>query len=230
MKLRVHKYLSEQGILSRRKAEEYIRAGKVLINGKKAEIGAQIDPAIDKVEVAGVASPTEGFESVLIFKPRGVASSRSKLDGKTIYDTFPQYKHLHTAGRLDKESEGLLILTNDGILAKALTSDTHVIEKEYEVEVQENVRGPELAVMAGGVQLKDGMTLPARVDKMGPHRYSIVLREGRNHQIRRMADKVHLTVKRLIRKRIGNIGVGGLRAGTARPLTPKEIEALKKAK
>ena len=223
--MRVQKYLSEQGILSRRTAETYIRAGKILINGKKAEIGQQIDPKKDTVEVVGQTEAS--FTTVLVNKPRGVASSRSAQDGKTVYDLFPQFGKLHIAGRLDKESEGLLILTDDGILAKHLTSDQHIIEKEYEVHVQEKIRGPELAQMERGLKLKDGMTLPAKADKIGPNRYTIVLREGRNHQIRRMADAVQLTVTRLTRKRIGGVKTGRLHTGEFRELTPAEIKSFK---
>ncbi|MBX4215483.1 rRNA pseudouridine synthase [Candidatus Parcubacteria bacterium] len=223
--MRVQKYLSEQGILSRRKAEEYIRAGKIMVNGKKAVIGQSIDPANDKVEVAG-ASPS--FEAMLLYKPRGIVSSRSSKEGKTVFDLFPQWKHLHIAGRLDKESEGLLLLTNDGILAKKLTGEDHLVEKEYKVTVRETVRPNHLLQMESGIKLEDGMTLPAKGKRLGGREFSLTLREGRNHQIRRMCDVLRLTVTRLVRTRIGPIGAKGMKEGASRPLTKEEIGALKK--
>lgn len=225
MMMRVQKYLSQRGILSRRAAEEYIKKGAVYINGAKAKLGDSVDPDKDIVDVKAATQPA--FESVLVYKPRNTTSAKSSGEGKTIFEVFPQYEHLHVAGRLDKESEGLLILSNDGILAKQLTSEKHLVEKEYEVHVQEKLRGPELGAMAHGLKLRDGPTLPALVHKTGPHTFTIVLKEGRNHQIRRMCDKVHLTVTRLVRKRIGTISTKGLRSGASRPLTAAEIAALK---
>jgi 23S rRNA pseudouridine2605 synthase len=226
--MRIQKYLSEQGILSRRKAEEYIRAGKIRVNGQVAQIGHSIDPTKDKVEVMG--ETTTQFTSVLVYKPRGISSARAGAEGKTIYDLLPQFSKLHIAGRLDKESEGLLILTNDGILAKQLTSDKHLIEKEYEVHTQERVEGPMLGHMTRGIKLKDGMTLPAEVTKISHNKFKIILREGRNHQIRRMADAVHLTVARLTRKRIGPLTTSKLQPGAFRELTPQEVSTLKSSK
>ncbi len=223
--MRIQKYLSEQGILSRRRAEEYIRAGKILVNGKKAEIGQSVDSARDKIEVLG---GTAAFEAVAIYKPRGVVSSRIKKEGKTIYELFPQYEHLHITGRLDKESEGLLLLTNDGTLAKKITGEAHEVEKEYRVFVRETVRPADLMKLAKGIRLSDGMTLPTTARKKGVHEFELILREGRNHQIRRMADAVQLTVTRLVRIRIGTLTLGNLKRGEARLLLVKEINALKK--
>ncbi|MEK7662019.1 MAG: pseudouridine synthase [Patescibacteria group bacterium] len=224
--MRVQKYLSEQGILSRRKAEEYIRAGKILINGEVAKIGAKIDPAKDKVEVAG---GTDNFETVAINKPRGIVSSKITKEGKTVFELFPRFNHLHITGRLDKESEGLMILTNDGVLAKKITGKEHSIEKEYRVSVREDVQDTQLRAMAAGLRLRDGITLPAKTRRLGRHEFSLTLKEGRNHQIRRMADKIHLTVTRLIRVRIGTINLAGLKEGNARVLSKKEVDSFKRS-
>jgi pseudouridine synthase len=223
--MRVQKYLSEQGLLSRRKAEEYIRRGKILINGVPAKIGAQIDPAKDKVEIVG---EKEEMLTVLIYKPRGIVSSRISKEGKTVYELFPKLEKLHIAGRLDKESEGLLILTADGILAKKLTGSDHTIEKEYRVTVREAVLPTHIASMGRGIRLSDGMTLPAKASKLKRSEFSLTLKEGRNHQIRRMADRLHLTVTRLVRVRIGNLSIGNMREGNARVLGNKEIASLKR--
>ena len=222
--MRIQKYLSEQGVMSRRAAEAAMRAGKVAVNGEIVrDLGRQIEPLRDKVEVKGVATG----ETVLINKPRGIVSSRVLREGRTIYQEFPHYAHLHVAGRLDKESEGLLVLTDDGVIAKQLTGAAHPVEKEYHVTVRENLRGSELAAMARGVRLKDGMTLPATVTKLDAHSFSIVLREGKNHQIRRMADKARLTVTRLVRARIGPLTLQGLKPGAARTLSKEETMALR---
>ena len=216
--------------MSRRETEKYIRAGKISVNGEIIkDLGRQIDPARDKVEiVGGKKRATDKKETVIINKPRGIVSSRIKSEGKTVYDLFPQYKHLHIAGRLDKDSEGLLLLTNDGVLAKKLTSEAHVVEKEYRVFVREAVRPNVLSIMSRGMRLDDGMTLPAKTKRTGAHEFTIILTEGRNHQIRRMADAVHLTVGRLVRVRIGTLTLGTLKSGEARTPSSNEIDILKK--
>ncbi|MEK7582097.1 MAG: pseudouridine synthase [Patescibacteria group bacterium] len=227
--MRVQKYLSEQGLLSRREAEAYIRAGKILINDKIALIGAKIDPAKDNVKIVGGAdNQFAGKKTVIINKPRGIVSSRVKSEGKTVYDLFPQYENLHITGRLDKESEGILLLTNDGVLAKKITGAEHEIEKEYRVSVRENVQDSQLRAMGEGLRLRDGMTLPAKTRRISRREFFLVLKEGRNHQIRRMADKVRLTIVRLVRTRIGTIILGKIKEGTARELNQKEVLSLKK--
>ena len=228
--MRIQKYFSEQGILSRRETEESILAGKVSVNGEiVTDLGRQIDPLKDIVKVVadkkGYASDKQ---TILINKPRGIVSSRIKGEGKTIYELFPEYEHLHITGRLDKESEGLLLLTNDGVLAKKITGEKHEVEKEYYVKVREVVTESALARLAKGVKLEDGMTLPALVKRRGAHEFSIVLTEGRNHQIRRMADVVHYTVTQLTRVRIGTLSLQGLNEGAARALTQKEVASFKK--
>lgn len=228
--MRIQKYFSEQRILSRRETEEAILAGKVSVNGEIVkDLGRQIDPLKDVVQiVAGKGVPVDLKQTVIINKPRGIVSSRIKGEGETIYELFPEYEHLHITGRLDKESEGLLLLTNDGVLAKKITGEKHEVEKEYYVKVREIVTEPALAQLAKGVQLEDGMTLPALVKRRGAYEFSIVLTEGRNHQIRRMADVVHYTVTKLTRVRIGTLRLEGLSDGAARTLTQKEIESFKK--
>lgn len=229
--MRIQKYFSQEGILSRRETEKYIRAGKISVNGEIIkDLGRQIDPTTDRVEIIGVKK-MGGLgekETVIINKPRGIVSSRIKSEGKTIYDLFPQYKHLHIAGRLDKDSEGLVLLTNDGVLAKKLTSEAHIIEKEYRVFVRETVRPNMLSIMSRGMRLDDGMTLPAKTKRIGAHEFTIILKEGRNHQIRRMASAVHLTVGRLVRVRIGTLTLGTLKSGEARAVSGEEVVMFKK--
>jgi len=225
--MRIQKYLSEQGILSRREAENLIRDKKILINGKVANLGEKLDPLLDKIKIIGLKENKAKKETVIINKPRGIVSSRVKNEGKTIYEMFSQYEHLHITGRLDKESQGLILLTNDGTLVKKITGDKHEVEKEYQVTVRENILESQLEAMAKGVKLEDGLTLPAKTKRIGKNTFSITLKEGRNHQIRRMADKVHLTITKLTRIRIGNISLGDLKEGKVRRLTEEQVLGLK---
>lgn len=226
--MRIQKYLSQQGILSRREAEKAIREGKIKLNGKIVrEMGVQIDPAKDKVEVVGLEKGEEKI-TVAVYKPRGVVSSVNPAEGRTIHEAFPQFKHLNAVGRLDKESEGLLLLSNDGLVTKAVTGEAHEIEKEYEVTVREDVIPAQLKRMEEGIMLDGEKTLPAKAKKLDKHLFSLILTEGRTHQIRRMADAVHLTIERLVRVRIGTITLKGLTVGGSRALSAKEVAALKK--
>lgn len=231
--MRIQKYLSERGICSRREAEDFIRRRLVSVNGKiVTEMGVQIDPARDKVALSGRAVSDIGEKrSVIINKPRGIVSSRIPSEGKTIYDLFPEYLDLDIVGRLDKESEGLLLLSEDGVIAKAVTGDKHITEKEYEVTVREKInRGRMDREFSGGMLLEDGLTLPAKVSFLSNHIVRVIIREGRKHQIRRMCDKLNLTIVKLKRLRIGPVKLGNLKSGESRLLSPEEIEALKKAR
>lgn len=227
--MRIQKYLSEQGICSRRQAEAFIRTGHVLVNGKVVDtLGTQIDAMIDTVTLAPEAqAQLQAKMTVAAFKPRGVTSSRIRSEGTSIFDILPELEHLHLVGRLDKESEGLLLLSDDGALAKQVTGDMHLIEKEYRIEVREMVKPELLQELETGVRLDDGMTLPARAYFENNHTFRLVLKEGRKHQIRRMCDYVHLTVESLKRIRIGPVTLRGLRPGAFRELTPEEVAALK---
>lgn len=224
--MRIQKYLSQQGICSRREAEEFIRRGLIMLNGTVVrEMGVMVDPEKDVVELrAEKASPKE---SIIISKPRGIVSSRNSTEGKTIFDVFPQYTDLHIVGRLDKESEGLLLLTNDGVIARRVTGKEHVVEKEYEVTVQENIAPNKIEPLTKSITLQDGPTLPAKVRFIDQHTFRITLREGRKHQIRRMCDHLRLSVTRLVRLRIGNLTLKGLSPGAARPLTKEEAQTLR---
>lgn len=223
--MRIQKYLSQQGICSRRQAEVFIERGLVSVNGTVVRTqGVQIDPGRDVVTLAPEAQRTVGgTTAIAINKPRGVTSSRVREEGKHVFDLFPQFDHLNVVGRLDKESEGLLILSNDGPLARAITGDAHVTEKEYVVTVREHVTDKKIAVLAPGITLEDGPTLPCTVSFVSPHSFRIVLREGRKHQIRRMCNFVHFTVESLKRIRIGTVTLAGIAPGAYRTLTREEI-------
>lgn len=218
-RLRIQKYLSQQGVLSRREAEAAIFAGKVKLNGKIVrEMGVQIDPAVDKVEVMNAGGPAK--RTLAFNKPRG-------LETEKIIESKPEFTGLNPVGRLDKESEGLILLSNDGIVTKAVTGEEHLVEKEYEITAQENVPPGKLHKMEEGITLGDGPTLPAKAEKLGSRSFLLTIREGRKHQIRRMCDALRLTVAALKRVRIGDINLGKLKSGQFRPLSEREIKILK---
>jgi 23S rRNA pseudouridine2605 synthase len=229
--MRIQKYLSEQGISSRREAEALIKRGLVAVNGTVVrEMGIQIDPEKDKVEVLGQAKlEIAAKTTVILYKPRGIASSRMKNEGKNVFDLFPKFKHLNIIGRLDKASEGLLMLSNDGVIARAVTGEHHGIEKEYTVSVREELNAGRLKKLEPGIELEDGPTLPVKTQLMDKHTFRIILREGRKHQIRRMCEFLHLTVVQLKRIRMGSLTLSGLKPGDYRMVTPEEVAKLKKS-
>ncbi len=233
MEVRVQKYLSDEGVCSRREAEELIRRGLVTINGVVIrEMGVKVDPERDKVELIREAKGRENRSiSIAVYKPRGVVSSRIKSEGKTIYDVLPKFIQLDVIGRLDKESEGLLLLSNDGVIARAVTGDDHVTEKEYEVTVQENISEAKLVrSFLEGINLVDGKTLPAKVKVINKHVFRVVLKEGRNHQIRRMCEHIRMTVIKLKRVRVGPVSLHNMKVGEHRPLSEWEVMGLRDAR
>ncbi len=224
--MRIQKYLSLEGIASRREAEKLMKDGLVSLNGKVVtEMGIQIDPSKDTITVRGNTASKK--TTIIIYKPRGIVSSRIRSEGKTIYDILPQFKNLDIIGRLDKESEGLLMLSDDGVVAKAVTGDAHKTEKEYVVSVRESIVPARLKALEKGVLLEDGPTLPCSITNVKRYTFNIAIREGRKHQIRRMCDRVNLTVSELKRIRIGSIVIGKLSSGEFRKLSAEEVQLLK---
>lgn len=224
--MRVSKYFSVNKILSRREADKYIKEGKVKVNGQiLTNIGQDVNPSVDKIEIVGKIAPKR---TIAFHKPRGISSSKIASEGKNIFDLLPEYKDLNAIGRLDKDSEGLILLSDDGVLTNIITGQDHLIEKEYIVDVREDVTQTKMNAMSQGMMLEDGPTLPAKAEILDEHRYVIILTEGRNHQVRRMANKVRLTVTRLKRVRIGAIKLDDLASGKVRLLKDTEIEKLKR--
>lgn len=227
--IRIEKYLAHEGLCSRREARSYLERGLVKVNGKRAEPGQKIIPESDHVEFSYIASDElDQKETVAVYKPRGVISSHDTDQGKNIFDVFPQYKNLHCVGRLDRESEGLILLSNDGLITKAITGKEHLIEKEYTVHTRENILPWMMKRMSQGMELEDGFTLPAKAKKTGTHSFNIILKEGRKHQIRRMANACHLTIESLKRIRIHTIEITGMLPGNVKKLDDKIIEDIKK--
>lgn len=232
---RLHKVMARAGVASRRRCEEMIAAGMVKVNGKVITgPGTKVDPARDKIQVGGETislSPPRYY--ILMYKPRGYVTTLSDERGrKKVTDLLKGVTgRVYPVGRLDYDSEGLLLLTNDGDLTYALTHPKHRIPKTYLVRVA-GVPGPEkLEKMAGGLVLADGPTAPARVRLAGLREgnalLEITIYEGRNRQVRRMCEHIGHPVLRLVRTRLANLTIGGLRPGQFRHLTGKEVEKLK---
>lgn len=229
MIIRIEKYLSEQGIMSRREAKRFLESGDIKINGKVPQPGDKINPSKDTITYSKkVDSVMKDKITVLVYKPRGVLSSKDTGAGKNIFDVFTQFKDLNTVGRLDKESEGLILLSNDGMVTKAITGKDHLIEKEYTVTVRENVTPSMMKKMSEGMKLEDGWTLPAKAHKINTHTFNITLKEGRKHQIRRMANACKLTVESLKRVRIHSMSAPRMLPGNFKKLTLEQINDLKK--
>ncbi|MFO7664988.1 MAG: pseudouridine synthase [Desulfobacterales bacterium] len=228
--MRLQKFLSEAGFCSRRHGEELILAGKVYVNGTVVkELGTKIDPFRDIVKVGG--KRVEGKKDhiyIALNKPKGYLTTCSKERGKIVLDLIDIPDRIYPVGRLDKDSTGLLLLTNDGRLHNILSHPSFDHEKEYEVFVKRPILDEALDNMASGIHLSDGRTRPAQVTRIASDRFRIVLKEGKNRQIRRMVEKVGNRVRELKRIRISNIRLGGLKEGCWRHLTEKEKQELLK--
>lgn len=228
MLIRIEKYLSEQGIMSRREAKKYITEGLIQVNGKKPQPGDKINPERDTLSYSkNLKKSLAEKMTVAVYKPRGFISSKDTDRGKNIFDKFPKFSHLNTVGRLDKESEGLILLSNDGMVTKAVTGKDHLIEKEYLVEVREQFLPWMAKKMSQGMKLEDGWTLPAKAVRVNEYTFRITLREGRKHQIRRMANACRLTINSLKRIRVHTVKVGGMLPGNFRILSESEVAEIK---
>ncbi len=232
-KIRLQKFLSQAGVVSRRGAEEMIAAGRVKVNGRRAEIGDKVDPIRDKVVVAGKrVLNTSKKMYIMLNKPRGYVTTMSDEQGrKCVAELVADApERLFPVGRLDRDSEGLLLMTNDGDFANALTHPSRHVNKSYRVTVRENVTADMIDTLSTGVDLDGRKTLPADVhiiDK-GENRtvLQFVITEGRNRQIRRMCEFVGLTVIRLKRVEIAGVKLGMLPVGKWRDLNEKEMKHL----
>ncbi|MGH9281447.1 MAG: pseudouridine synthase [Acidimicrobiales bacterium] len=228
---RLQKVLARTGFGSRRACEELIAAGRVRVNGELAEQGRRVDPAVDRVEVdgAGVGVAAD-LVHYLLNKPRGVVTTAADPRGRpTVVDLVPAEPRVFPVGRLDADTEGLLLLTNDGELTHRLTHPSFGVEKEYLAEVASPPTPAALRRLREGVELEDGPTAPAKVAAVPPRAIRIVIHEGRNRQVRRMCEAVGHPVVRLVRARIGPLAERGLAPGEWRALTTAEVRALSAA-
>lgn len=232
-KIRLQKHLSECGIASRRKAEELIEQGKVRVNGRVAFIGDKVDPKRDKVTVSGktvIANIEKVY--IMLHKPRGyVTTTKDELDRKCVTDLVKDVGvKVFPVGRLDRNSEGLLIMTNDGNFANSLTHPSAYVNKTYRVTVKGDVTDEKLINLREGIMLDGRKTLPCDAfiaERRADRTVMIfIIHEGRNRQIRRMCEAVGLEVIRLKRTEIAGVKLGMLPQGKWRPLNEKEMRHL----
>lgn len=229
MEERLQKILSSAGVCSRRKAEEYLAAGRVTVNGRRAALGDKADPERDEVAVDGaVISRAAAHTYIMLHKPRGYVTTLSDEKGrKTVAELVADCPaRVWPVGRLDMDSEGLLVLTDDGELTQRLTHPSHEIQKEYHVRVEGDVEQA-LPVLSRPMVVDGEDMIADRVERVGNQRLIIVIHQGKNRQVRRMCAAAGLKVTRLIRKKEGNLSLGDLKIGTWRHLTADEVALLR---
>ena len=232
---RLQKVLAHAGLGSRRSIEELIAAGRVKVNGRRARLGVRVDPSKDEVEVDGSRVPLEhDLVHYVLNKPAGVVSTASDPEGRpTVVELLDVPSRVWPVGRLDTDSEGLLIVTNDGDLTHRLTHPSYEVPKTYLAEVKGTVGSRAIKQLIAGVELEDGPTTRAKVSLVEATRggtlLEITITEGRNRQVRRMCEAVGHPVKRLVRTTLGPLHLGRLKPGTFRRLSLEEVRALYRA-
>jgi len=228
---RVQKILARAGLGSRRHCEELIESGSVTVNGAVATLGDKADAETDRIEVDGVRIGTQpGLVYYLLNKPAGVVTTAADTHGRPIVTGLvPPEPRVFPVGRLDQDTEGLLLLTNDGDLAQRLAHPRFGVDKEYLVEVEGSPTRGELRRLREGVELDDGLTAPAKVALVEPTVLRVTIHEGRNRQVRRMCEAIGHPVIRLVRTRIGPLADRSLTPGEWRLLDSSEVRALERA-
>jgi 23S rRNA pseudouridine2605 synthase len=232
--VRLQKILAAAGVASRRHAEDLLRQGRVSVNGRIATVGDSAEPDRDVVAVDGAPVEREPLAYWVVHKPRGVLTTVHDPHGRpTVLDLVPaRHARLFPVGRLDRETEGLVLLTNDGRIAQTLLHPSHEVEREYRVTVSGRIAATSLARLAEGVMLEDGVTAPARVGRptwraaSGTTRFTLILIEGRKRQIRRALELLGHPVVALLRVRMGPLRLGRLPSGAARRLSHRERKSL----
>jgi 23S rRNA pseudouridine2605 synthase len=228
--MRLAKYLAHGGVASRRLAEKLVANGRITVGGEVVTDPARDVGPEDDVRVDGSPVGTEAREVWAVHKPAGVVSTaREPGERPAVVSLVDSEARLYPVGRLDADSTGLLLLTNDGELANRLTHPRYEVAKTYRVQLRRPPRDADLRRLAAGVELEDGPTAPAKVKRLGGREVEIVLREGRNRQVRRMAEAIDNGVVSLRRVRFGPLELGDLAEGQARLLTDQEIAALREA-
>lgn len=228
MSTRINKYLADRGVCSRRKADELISAGKVLINGKVAELGTKVEDADVVIADGQTLMPEKPKEIYIAFnKPVGLITSVDPEAHDNVIDFINHPERIFPIGRLDVASCGLLLLTNDGRLSERVTHPRYDHDKEYVVTVDKPIEDKDLETMRRGMMILEAMTKPAIVERSDKDTFHITLTEGRNRQIRRMCEQLGYDVKKLMRIRVMNIDLADLPVGEWRDLTKTEISQLK---
>ena len=232
-KIRLQKMLADSGVASRRKAEELIQRGKVKVNGHVAQIGDKVNPKTDHITVGGrKVAVSRQYYYIMLHKPRGyVSTMQDEMGRKCVAELVRDVPaRVYPVGRLDRDSEGLLLMTNDGEFANMIMHPSKHVPKTYRVTVRPEISEEQLALMNAGMEIDGVKTAPA--DAWVIHRepgrvvLEIILKEGRNRQIRKMCEQVGVEVARLKRTAIGPVKLGMLQPGKWRPLTPEEVRRL----
>ena len=226
--MRLNAFLARAGVASRRRADELIRAGRVRVNGAPGELSTVVGRH-DVVEVDGARVQRQRLAHVLLHKPAGVVTTARDPQGRrTVVDLVPDEPRVVPVGRLDVDTTGALLLTNDGDLAHRLAHPRYGVSKVYEAEVEGTPSPEALARLRGGVELDDGLTAPAGARRLGAGRIELTLHEGRKHQVKRMCEAVGHPVRHLHRSRYAGLDLAGLGSGESRELTTDEVAALRR--
>ena len=225
--MRLNAYLARSGVASRRGADELIKAGRVTVNGKPGQLNTFVESR-DRVQVNGHPVEPQALAYVLLHKPAGVVTTAHDPEGrKTVVDLIENASRVVPVGRLDVDTTGALLLTNDGELAHRLAHPRYEVEKLYEAEVEGEPSDEVLERLRTGIELDDGPTAPAGARRLGPHRVELSLHEGRKHQVKRMLAAVGHPVTRLHRSRYAGLTLKGLGPGDSRELTGAEVTRLR---
>ena len=225
--MRLNAWLARAGVASRRGADELIKAGRVTVNGEPGQLNTFV-AAHDRVELDGKPLAKQRLAYVLLHKPAGVVTTASDPHGRpTVVGLVDHPARVVPVGRLDADTTGALLLTNDGPLAHRLAHPRYGVEKVYEAEVEGEPDDEALDALRNGIELDDGATAPARVRRLGPNTIELALHEGRNRQVRRMLEAVGHPVARLHRSAYAGLTLEGLEPGRWRELEPSEVDALR---
>jgi pseudouridine synthase len=225
--MRLNAYLARAGVTSRRKADELIKAGRVTVNGEPGQLNTFVRSR-DRVELDGAPVELQPLAYVLLHKPAGAVTTASDPQGRrTVVELVDHSARVVPVGRLDADTTGALLLTNDGELAHRLAHPRYEVDKVYEAEVEGEPNDATLERLREGVDLDDGRTAPAQACRLGPSTLELVIHEGRRHQVKRMLEAVGHPVTRLHRSRYANLDVEGLEPGAWRELEPSEVGQLR---
>jgi 23S rRNA pseudouridine2605 synthase len=225
--MRLNAYLARTGVASRRGADELIKTGRVRVNGVRGELNTFVEEG-DVVDLDGRLLAPQALAYVLLHKPAGVVTTARDPQGRpTVVELVEHESRVVPVGRLDADTTGALLLTNDGELAHRLAHPRYEVEKVYEAEVEGEPSPDAVVRLERGVQLDDGPSAPARVSRLGPSRIELGIHEGRKHQVKRMLEAVGHSVRRLHRSRYAGLGVEGIEPGHWRELTEDEVASLR---
>lgn len=224
--VRLNKYLSESGVCSRREADRLIESGKVTVDGKTAHTGMRVQPGQTVKVGRRVVSRQDEMVVLAVNKPRGIVCTEERRERDSIVRFLNYPIRVRYVGRLDKDSRGLLLMTNNGDIINKMMRSSNRHEKEYRVTVDKEITEDFLSRMSSGVPILDTVTRPCRVRQIGKYTFSIILTQGLNRQIRRMCETLGYAVRDLVRVRVMNIRLGNLKEGQYRKLTDEELEEL----